>query len=722
MALTKPRAHQLFDIDYKQAVRALANNNINLIGGAPSTIDDVELSLRDRVLVVGQDTASENGLYYVTTLGTGETGTWTRSQDAAVTGELLAGAIVMVTEGTEYADTQWKLVSDNPIVIGTTPLTWEQNFGTAFAFANVFANGTAILADADNDALILTAGNNIEIVGNAESNSVTIGVTGISLNSIANGNSSVTIDTANGNVNVNVAGTVVTSFTATDSNFTGNILPTANVTYDIGSETERWRDIWLSNSTIYLGNSQISANATSLVITNPQGGQTVFSGETPALSVETLLVSGNINAVGNISGDYLLGNGSQLTGIQAGAVTTFSSTPPENPSQGDIWIDADTGIQYIYFNDGNSSQWAEMCAEKAFNTAGLSTNIRQTFTATENQTVFSISGGYTANLLDVYLNGVKLVNGVDVDISSGTVVELTVGADAGDSLDVVGYSSISSVTFADLSAVTQSIIPAANVTYDLGTDSLRWRDLYLSGNTINLGGATITTDAGSGAIALIPEPTTDNPNPLGVVITPLGGLVPVTTQGGNVTANAIANAAASPTAAPVPIDITTTPPQNGQALIWDNTGNVFVPGNVAAGGGNVVITQESFIATGNQTTFNITGGYTANLAQVYLNGVKLVNGVDVNVASGTNVVLTVGAIANSVVDVVAYTAVTVDNVYTIAQADAKFATIANTYTQAQANATFATIANTYTQTQTNELLNQKASTGKAIAMAIVFGG
>ena len=40
-----------------------------------------------------------------------------------------------------------------------------------------------------------------------------------------------------------------------------------------------------------------------------------------------------------------------------------------------------------------------------------------------------------------------------------------------------------------------SIVPAANVTYDLGSNSLRWRDLYLSGNTIDLGGTAIKSSA-----------------------------------------------------------------------------------------------------------------------------------------------------------------------------------------------------------------------------------
>ena len=39
-----------------------------------------------------------------------------------------------------------------------------------------------------------------------------------------------------------------------------------------------------------------------------------------------------------------------------------------------------------------------------------------------------------------------------------------------------------------------ALVPDTNVTYDLGTSSLRWRDIYLSGNTIDLAGATISSD------------------------------------------------------------------------------------------------------------------------------------------------------------------------------------------------------------------------------------
>lgn len=83
--------------------------------------------------------------------------------------------------------------------------------------------------------------------------------------------------------------------------------------------------------------------------------------------------------------------------------------------------------------------------------------------------------------------------------------------------------------------------------------------------------------------------------------------------------------------------------------------------------------RQSFIATAGQTTFAVVGGYDAGFADVYLNGVKMVNGTDVTVTSGTDVVLAVGAAAGDSVDVIAYGSFLVANTYTQAQADALLA-------------------------------------------------
>ena len=48
---------------------------------------------------------------------------------------------------------------------------------------------------------------------------------------------------------------------------------------------------------------------------------------------------------------------------------------------------------------------------------------------------------------------------------------------------------------ADLSSVSENILPSATETYNLGSSSKRWNDLFLSGDTIDLGGTKISKDS-----------------------------------------------------------------------------------------------------------------------------------------------------------------------------------------------------------------------------------
>ena len=173
MGLTRPRAHQLQDIDYKQTSRAITTTNITLSGGAPAVVDGVSLGLNDRVLVTGQSTGSENGIYSVTTVGAGANGTWARSSDADGAGELNAGSITMVTEGTTYADTQWKLTTDDPITIGSTALTFVRNGAAAYGTFAV-AGQNSIVADAVGDTLTVVAGTNLALTTNDGTDTLTV--------------------------------------------------------------------------------------------------------------------------------------------------------------------------------------------------------------------------------------------------------------------------------------------------------------------------------------------------------------------------------------------------------------------------------------------------------------------------------------------------------------------------------------------------------------------
>jgi len=123
----------------------------------------------------------------------------------------------------------------------------------------------------------------------------------------------------------------------------------------------------------------------------------------------------------------------EFKGQYYGSLTTAPTLDPlGNPiTSGDMYFDSTLNEMRVY--DGGV--W------KSAGSTVNGTSQRQSFTATAGQTTFTITGGYDAGFADVYLNGTKLQNGVDVDVTSGTDVVLTTGANAGDIVDVVAYGA-----------------------------------------------------------------------------------------------------------------------------------------------------------------------------------------------------------------------------------------------------------------------------------------
>ena len=130
------------------------------------------MCIRDR-LVTAQTTGSENGIYYVTTVGAGSNGTWARSLDADATGEIKAGTIIMITEGTTYADTQWKLTTDDPITVGSTTMTFVRSGNAAFGTFAV-SGQNSIVADQIGDTFTLVAGTNVALTTNDSTDTLTV--------------------------------------------------------------------------------------------------------------------------------------------------------------------------------------------------------------------------------------------------------------------------------------------------------------------------------------------------------------------------------------------------------------------------------------------------------------------------------------------------------------------------------------------------------------------
>ena len=96
---------------------------------------------------------------------------------------------------------------------------------------------------------------------------------------------------------------------------------------------------------------------------------------------------------------------------------------------------------------------------------------------------FTVTGNITANNVKTLIAG----NNITLTKNSSSIVIASTASGGGGDVD--------------LTAVSTNIVPTSNNALDLGTSTKRFRDLFLSGQTINLGGATISSD-GTGQIAI----------------------------------------------------------------------------------------------------------------------------------------------------------------------------------------------------------------------------
>jgi hypothetical protein len=108
-------------LDAKASVRVAYGTNQSLTGAAVAE-GGITPANGERVLVMGQTTAAQNGIYVVNTAGA-----WTRSADADTWNELVS-AYVFVEQGSN-ADNGYTCTVDTGGTLGTTAVTWVQFSG-----------------------------------------------------------------------------------------------------------------------------------------------------------------------------------------------------------------------------------------------------------------------------------------------------------------------------------------------------------------------------------------------------------------------------------------------------------------------------------------------------------------------------------------------------------------------------------------------------------------
>ena len=117
-----------------------------------------------------------------------------------------------------------------------------------------------------------------------------------------------------------------------------------------------------------------------------------------------------------------------------------------------------------------------------------------------------VDGEVGINIADqkIYVNNggtiVEIANALGAAGNPGSFTTLTAsGATTLDGTVTLGDATSDDVTVTGY--VASHIIPKTNNTYDLGTSTLRWRTAYLAASTLDLGGATISSD-GSGTLSI----------------------------------------------------------------------------------------------------------------------------------------------------------------------------------------------------------------------------
>jgi hypothetical protein len=143
-----------------------------------------------------------------------------------------------------------------------------------------------------------------------------------SITALQNGNSSVGISNTNGNIVTDVNGATIITVSPGLVDIQGNLTVSGNAT--------------LSGNIL---GDRIQNGTTSLDIQSPNGNANISIGGTSNVAVFTtagLNVTGIISATGNITGSYIFGNGSQLTGIDATAIQNGTSSLAVISSGGNI--------------------------------------------------------------------------------------------------------------------------------------------------------------------------------------------------------------------------------------------------------------------------------------------------------------------------------------------------------------------------------------------------
>jgi fibronectin-binding autotransporter adhesin len=246
--------------------------------------------------------------------------------------------------------------------------------------------------------------------------------------------------------NANLSGNVRTSNLNVANFVTSALVPSSNITYDLGTPTNRWKDLYLSGSTLYLGSQTIGSNATTITLTNVSVSSTITS---------TTINGGNITVTGNINSANITTANLLVTGNVTGNFV------PAGNNQYDL---------------GSSTQrWKDLWLSGTTLRLGGAT-ISESAGAVVMESVVVTSNIDAGNVTAVYLDGTMTSTSQPLITSLGSLTNLSVIGDiTSGNISVVGNVEADALAVASITigtGATQTIITGGGVTVT-GTATLQ---------------------------------------------------------------------------------------------------------------------------------------------------------------------------------------------------------------------------------------------------------
>lgn len=206
-------------ITWKQSVQAATtaalptntyNNGASGVGAtltavAPGvlTIDNYTVALNDRVLIKNEVTGANNGIYFVSTLGTVSVAyVLTRTLDYDTPADVVAGTATFVEQGTVNSDSGFVQTTTGTITIGTTALSFTQFTGLGEVVAGTGLSKSGNTISLINPVAVNLGGTGIAswtngqlLIGNTSGNTAALATLTGTTNEIivTNGASSITL-------------------------------------------------------------------------------------------------------------------------------------------------------------------------------------------------------------------------------------------------------------------------------------------------------------------------------------------------------------------------------------------------------------------------------------------------------------------------------------------------------------------------------------------------